>query len=584
MISNRLTLSIDALPVEILHIIFDNLDAQTIFFSIRSLSRFFRSVVHSYNRYALNLSFISKSNYQQLCRCIPPESIYSLTLSNDHRRLNQINVLISLLNLSQASRLHSLKLLDISEQQLNWILQSIDLKILVYLSCRLRKSSKHCAEVTNVPPTLTVLQTSLTHLEFKASLTAMQSDGVLSTGDTAALIMFEDRMRIDALCQLVQCSPYLCSLNITDVPFGTVNHARFRSFSQLKSLTFTDLSVDINDLESFLALTPALVYLKLIGGRRMLNGKRWEEFIQVNLPHLENFRFYFREARSRESTSQDLENTLNLFKSPFWTEYKKWFVACQNLCRYQAFISICVYSIPICISHVDDCKSTLAIEPLITSSRDMLTMHSIRSMALTIDRTTVCNLQKQSLLIDRPLFRNVTDIELEFSNDESNVSLNSLSEFIDLSRLVHVKISNSYSHKITNHLLADIKHFLRALPNLTSLLIHSDFYLNKPFLTIEEVLAIIPSHVQYLQIPIDQIDQIDMVWQTCQNLSIIELQVNKYTLLSAIIKWFDKNSVNTICRYDRMAVVVWLGKRISPSSESDHRRKRIKLLSSSEKI
>lgn len=41
----------------------------------------------------------------------------------------------------------------------------------------------------------------------------------------------------------------------------------------------------------------------------MINGKRWEQFIQINLPQLDKFEFYFSECRSNKQNLTDLKLT-----------------------------------------------------------------------------------------------------------------------------------------------------------------------------------------------------------------------------------------------------------------------------------
>jgi hypothetical protein len=79
--------SMETLPVEVLHRIFDNLDTETIFVSIRPLSRLFRSVVNTYHQYNLNMKLISKSNFhlisdQLLCFTCSSSTIYSTPFIN----------------------------------------------------------------------------------------------------------------------------------------------------------------------------------------------------------------------------------------------------------------------------------------------------------------------------------------------------------------------------------------------------------------------------------------------------------------------------------------------------------------------
>ncbi|CAF1491656.1 unnamed protein product [Rotaria sp. Silwood1] len=115
----------EKLPVELFHCILDNLDIEIIIFSVRSVCRLFRLFVNSYDRYALNLTLISKRNFYLLCQLINPNNVTSLTLANEEQTPNQIDLFISLVRLRQFTRLHSITLLHIDEYQLNFILERI---------------------------------------------------------------------------------------------------------------------------------------------------------------------------------------------------------------------------------------------------------------------------------------------------------------------------------------------------------------------------------------------------------------------------------------------------------------------------
>jgi len=142
--SNDIVPSIETLPVELLHRIFDNLDTETILLSVRPVSRLFQSVINTYNRYILDLKLISKSNFYLLCRLINPQNVISLILSNHEQRLNQIDLFMLLVPLRQFIRLRSVTLLDINESQLNFILERININSLTSFSFNIKKyDDKH---------------------------------------------------------------------------------------------------------------------------------------------------------------------------------------------------------------------------------------------------------------------------------------------------------------------------------------------------------------------------------------------------------------------------------------------------------
>ena len=116
-------------------------------------------------------------------------------------------------------------------------------------------------------------------------------------------------LTLDQLSTILLCSPHLRILIInnfqkdTHVDQKKVNDC-LPKFRQLTSLTMNQLVANIADLEYLLSLTSSLVHLKLIGNGNYRDGNRWEQFIQVNLPVLQNFQFFFTD-RSNNTTSAD---------------------------------------------------------------------------------------------------------------------------------------------------------------------------------------------------------------------------------------------------------------------------------------
>ncbi len=76
-IESTKVLFMEALPVELLHRIFDYLDVETIVLSIRLVSPLFRSVVGTYDRYVFDGTSLSKQRFSFLCRFLKPQSIIS---------------------------------------------------------------------------------------------------------------------------------------------------------------------------------------------------------------------------------------------------------------------------------------------------------------------------------------------------------------------------------------------------------------------------------------------------------------------------------------------------------------------------
>ncbi len=387
--------SIETLPVELFHRIFDNLDAQTILFSIRSVCRLFQSVVNTYDRYVLDFKLISKSDFYPLCHLIPPSKVISLTLSNDDRTSDQINLFISLVRLRQFTRLRSLTLLQIDESQLNFMLKQIKFNFLTSFSFSIRKYDDRHKNTTINLLSSTIAHSTLRKLQFD-----MSSDRMLkilwAISCTIQYLTINNHINADDLYKILQCCPHLHTLIMNEIPTAVINNLTSICFRHLTSLTIEKLDVTIDKVESFLLLTPSLVYLKLVGGKQMMDGKRWKEFIEINLSQLAKFEFYFTEWRSTIQTLADVELIIASFQTPFWIEHKKWFITCE--CPNEYPKTVYLSSLPFCKSSMyylpKSEKHSLSTYRMMTNN-GLPMIDNIRSLGLTLNKSMADDIQEK---------------------------------------------------------------------------------------------------------------------------------------------------------------------------------------------
>ncbi|CAF4051247.1 unnamed protein product [Rotaria sp. Silwood1] len=120
-------------------------------------------------------------------------------------------------------------------------------------------------------------------------------------------------------------------------------------FPQLISLTIGNCQLRIEHLEILLSLTPSLNHLKLMATRStfdsICDGSYWEQFIQNNLPLLKNFQFCFVLIYNwnQSTNSINFDQSILLFKTPFWLNNKHWFVNCDYI---PGELKIKLYTIP----------------------------------------------------------------------------------------------------------------------------------------------------------------------------------------------------------------------------------------------
>jgi hypothetical protein len=332
---------------------------------------------------------------------IKPQNVISLILSNDEQTSDQIDLFVSLVRLRQFTRLRSLTLLNIDEAQLNFILKEINPDLLTSFTLSVRKYDDRQIKTTNNFPALTLAHSNLRQLEFDIAPKRMSK---VSWPLNCAIqyLTINNDISIDNLFTILQCSPHLQTI-IMKKNFADLNNniipttSSFISFQQLTSLTIENLGVTIDKLESFLSLTPSLVHLKLIGGKNMLYGKRWEEFIEINLVQLDKFEFFFDEWYGNQKNSADLEVIIASFRTPFWTEHKKWFVICEYKDDWTKTIHL--YSIPICKSFLEYAPDFKKLSScgvgVVTIEHELTMMDNVKSLGLTINKSILDNIQEK---------------------------------------------------------------------------------------------------------------------------------------------------------------------------------------------
>ncbi|CAF5184366.1 unnamed protein product, partial [Rotaria magnacalcarata] len=110
--------SLQTLPIELVHRIFDQLDIQTIIFSIRSTCKLLYAITNTYNRCALNFRYTSKSDLLLMSLIIDPKNVISLTLSDENETHSEIRFMFSHFHIDQFTRLRSLTLSNIKYDDL----------------------------------------------------------------------------------------------------------------------------------------------------------------------------------------------------------------------------------------------------------------------------------------------------------------------------------------------------------------------------------------------------------------------------------------------------------------------------------
>ncbi|CAF1259680.1 unnamed protein product [Rotaria sordida] len=496
--------SLYTLPIELVYHIFDNLDVQTIFFSFRNVCKRFYTIVDIYNRYELDLSSVSKSEFHRICRIIRPENVISLILSNNDMTPGQICLFISLFNIKQFVHLRALTLIEIEKFELNLLIEHININSLNALSIKIRKNNSKSNDKSMISLLSNIVMANL-H-KFDLSMWSQEINNIVWPKQcTLQYLTLGHYVTLKQVCEILRHLSHLrtlvlrnCIVNDTD---GTMtSFSDIQTNTHLTSLTLKNSRLQMNELELLLSLTPSLVHLQLTGSVNLLDaildGARWEEFIQIKLSSLKKFEFFFRTKTDINHNPIDIESWVSPFRTMFWLKHKSWFVTCNFSIKTA---TLRLYSVPICdpcITYESDfdkivCTTCTAIE------NDALIMNNVREVHLdltlmmaSITAQKVCyekTKPKKFLwfkfisgflitLRSHHLFLKLTDLTLTINGEWPADSMEFLSNLIDLTNLITLGLYVDFDHCSVSNTINNIGYLLKQTYNVRSLTLSNSHY------------------------------------------------------------------------------------------------------------
>lgn len=389
--SNTYTASLLTLPVEILYHIIDYLDTPVIILSLSNVCTYFRAISNTYNRYRLDFNSISKPDFHRICRLIEPENILSLTLSDDNKTPGQIRLFLSLFNIDQFTRLFSLTLLGVNNDDLSRILYLNITSTLTSLAINWREANCPTSITMNLlSPILSRL--NLQKLELKTESYAIEEMlwPVQYTLKHLTLMYITQKQ----YCTILRQTPNLrtlvlnhCSMHKIDEDMVTLSDSVL--YEQLTSLILIDSRMSMIGLTSILILIPSLTYLKIICSPdsfdTIADGFRWEQFIRANLLFLCKFEFFFTNIYNVYYSPKDIQLLISRFQTPFWLEEKHWFVTCDYI---NYLNQVMLYTTPLCSTDFTyECEANkISYSTLTTMNNDPIITDNVRIINLTLTK------------------------------------------------------------------------------------------------------------------------------------------------------------------------------------------------------
>ncbi|CAF2475679.1 unnamed protein product [Rotaria sp. Silwood2] len=554
----NMMLSLDTLPVEILHRIFDSLDTETILFSVKYVCKRFNLITINYNRYKLNFKTIFKHTFHQLCRITYPENIISLTLSNENQTPGQIELFLSLYRIEEYTRLQSVTLMAIEEYYLNIILKHLSTTcLLISLVIQYELNSILSTE-TLLLLSLIIGKTSLRKLDLNLGYTILDKFK-WPLDCSVQYLRLPNRIRFDTFCMILRCLRSIKTMILRDCIINDIEEMNYlisdnTLYRQLTSLTFEDCDLKMTLIESILSLTPSLIHLTIIGNSDdLFDGARWEKFIQTKLPDLNKFQFAFQSNINISHDPIGLEALLISFQTSFWLETKQWLVT-----------ALCVQSSQfINLFTTQDCVSKINFHPKAnkiarsTASKvieDKLTMDSVREMSLDLMEMQVDIIEKKEIS-NHCLFNRLTRLTLQLHEDWPNGSLRLLSSFIDLSTITELVLDINFTQSDSCNTTTCIIALLEQTSSIRSLII-----LNR-HVSLQTICSIVSNRVKNLQIPVNTVEETKMILKRFNHLFSVTFKFlgNSLSSIAEIIEWLVSKGRDFTYQSTQCSLNLWLG-------------------------
>ncbi|CAF0745344.1 unnamed protein product [Adineta ricciae] len=392
---------LDGLPVELIHNLFGYFAAHEIFSIFSNVSLYLNGIINGYTSYHVNFQSINRTDFDLACQHIVPSQVVSMTLSNDEHTPGLMKIFVSRFQLSQFTRLKSLKLIEIGAEFWECIMTKLvelkDLRTLLYINPNRLDEwvSKVCSK------TITKLDESLAKIY--APILPQLIRLRLSHGNYLKLVQLSNLRHLvlnqsdGALLRHISfAAPQLRSLDLS--VFYEESYPEI--IYPLPQVTRIVLDVQgnflsINNIERMMTNLPRLKHMKLTGNceKNVVDGYR----LELKAKHLVSFEFSF--CIYDILVSSDLDS----FRTSFWLQEKQWFV-----CYYSKYFFTMSYLSKITDGHfvlptystvLDDTYFyTRTVEYKSYFNNELLErrLHNIKKLTLS----TTCNLSTVENNID----------------------------------------------------------------------------------------------------------------------------------------------------------------------------------------
>ncbi|CAF4329979.1 unnamed protein product [Rotaria sp. Silwood2] len=332
------------LPVELIHRIFDYCNICTILRSICCICCKMYDIVKSYNRFKFILDATLLDNIRAFISFIPSDRIISLRISDECWNDKSIFRFMSLFKNYQFTRLRSLILDGVQDNNLENLLQYFIIDSSVVLSTKSieDENSTDFTLVSSISNQCKRRKLCVNNISNRVNVMWPYGCGLEYLKMTCCT--FNDYLII--LRQLC----HLQTLVIDNYIVNTMSTALDLSVchSSLRCLMITGNLLHKKEFELLLSLIPLLHHLKFVSSREtvdsMFDASYWEQLIYNKLPKLDKLEFFFSYHHGINNHFTSFESLVIPFRTESWIYSKYSFVTCAYVLRSS---EICLYTIPI---------------------------------------------------------------------------------------------------------------------------------------------------------------------------------------------------------------------------------------------
>ena len=584
--------SLSTLPVEMLHRVFDELDGTTIILSVRDVCQSLRAAIDTYDRYALDFTSLSQPDFHRLLPLIRPECVIALTLSNQERISGQMALF---------TRLRSLTLLDINHVFLSAFLRHARKCSLTSFTLRhraqrcelpnLRELLGHLSSIIGQPTLLRLelLSDALDLLIHPLEWPSRSPLRFLRVACDTRLPLSKILDRLPDLKTLVLHDKSV-SRNSFPTVFDEVSSA---FYPRLTSLTISHTNLLPNYVQALLSHSPSLAYLKITGFcDLMIDGTSWEVLIKTKLLALNTFEFHqiSRRIHSDRETSETLLNrVIASFRTPFWTEEKRWLVLCTwhpddpsiEMCT--SLVSTSNY-LPSWYPNTLTVTNFARQSQYYTKHEDVLrlqltfcgthhfedTVSSVNDFFLSLPSDEyLLSLPNQSIV--NHLFPNVATLSILCdrwnSSDSVPVGLNLLN-------VTKLSLVLSYTCPANKVILDDLKSLLRQTPNIHSLEFSERFIRHMDQHLIGQICLVVvrcvdPLKLRHLTIPVSGVNHVQQLLSGFGDLLSLKFDIRGTRAeFDEIVKHLLRLTSDYSIEQDDSSSIVKMNRRLAPRNSS----------------